>query len=179
MDFKVTNRRAGAKDPPLLSCLLFPQAALRSQIIHGRREILPRVKVWSRRNPLWISRRQTAEPGQKIRRSGNKLPTKRRPIKRERGECSIHPAVAPVSLCERVSVFITHGGSSGGQNLAALRAAAGQDLTAVGSRHSLTEPMNLGTMTTAGLVGTLHTWIHLLSKINMLDSQKAAATLRK
>ena len=46
--------------------------------------------------------------------------------------------------------------SSGGQNLAALSTAAGQNLTAVGSSHSLTETVDLGTMTAAGLVGTLH-----------------------
>ena len=46
--------------------------------------------------------------------------------------------------------------SSGGQNLAALCTAAGQNLTAVGSSHSLTETVDLGTMTAAGLVGTLH-----------------------
>ena len=46
--------------------------------------------------------------------------------------------------------------TSGGQNLAALCTTAGQNLTAVGSSHSLTETVNLGTMTTAGLIGTLH-----------------------
>ena len=46
--------------------------------------------------------------------------------------------------------------SLGGQNLAALCTAAGENLTAVGRSHSLAETMNLGTMTTAGLVGTLH-----------------------
>ena len=75
---------------------------------------------------------------------------------------NIHPAVAPVS---RMSVINAAGYiricSSGGQNLAALCAAAGQNLTAVGSSHSLTETVHLGTMTTAGLVGTLHT-LHLL-----------------
>ena len=49
----------------------------------------------------------------------------------------------------------------GGQNLAALGTAAGENLTAVGSCHSLAEAMNLGTVTAAGLVGTLH-WVHLL-----------------
>ena len=44
----------------------------------------------------------------------------------------------------------------GGQNLAALSTTAGQNLAAVGSSHSLTETVNLGTMTAAGLVGTLH-----------------------
>ena len=82
-------------------------------------------------------------------------------IKRERGEIGLHPAVAPVSLCER----FVHCGQIplrnlhlGGQNLAALCTAAGQNLTAVGSSHSLTETVDLGTMTTAGLVGTLHSF---------------------
>ena len=80
-------------------------------------------------------------------------------LKRERGEWFIHPAVAPVSLCER---FVLCGQIPlrnlhlGGQNLAALCTAAGQNLAAVGSSHSLTETVNLGTMTTAGLIGTLH-----------------------
>ena len=80
-------------------------------------------------------------------------------IKRERGEREIHPAVAPVSLCER---FVLCGQIPlrnlhlGGQNLAALCTAAGQNLTAVGSSHSLTETVNLGAVTAAGLIGTLH-----------------------
>ena len=79
------------------------------------------------------------------------------PIKRERGECVIHPAVAPVSLLGAYSVcFDLRTGASGGQNLAALRTTASQNLTAVGSSHSLAETMNLGTVTTAGLIGTLH-----------------------
>ena len=53
------------------------------------------------------------------------------------------------------SVF-THAFSLGGQNLAALCTAAGQNLAAVGSCHSLAETMNLGTMTLGGLIGTLH-----------------------
>ena len=71
---------------------------------------------------------------------------------------SIHPAVAPVSLLRDYSVCVfTHGPAHlGGQNLAALCTTAGQNLTAVGSSHSLTETVNLGTMTAAGLVGTLH-----------------------
>ena len=79
------------------------------------------------------------------------------PLKRERGECVIHPAVAPVSLLGAYSVcFDLRTGASGGQNLAALRTTAGQNLAAVGSSHSLTETVNLGTVTVAGLVGTLH-----------------------
>ena len=58
----------------------------------------------------------------------------------------------------------------GGQNLAALCTAAGENLTAVGSSHSLAETVNLGTVTAAGLVGTLHS-VHLLRFLSsMLDS---------
>ena len=63
----------------------------------------------------------------------------------------------------------------GGQNLAALSTTAGQNLAAVGSSHSLTETVNLGTVTLGGLIGTLHE-IHLLLITIMLDSQMAAAT---
>ena len=42
------------------------------------------------------------------------------------------------------------------QNLTALGTAAGKNLAAVGSSHSLTETVNLGAVTAAGLVGTLH-----------------------
>ena len=48
------------------------------------------------------------------------------------------------------------------QNLAALCTAAGKNLAAVGSSHSLTETVNLGSVATAGLIGTLH-GVHLLS----------------
>jgi len=79
-------------------------------------------------------------------------------LKRERGECFIHPALAPVSLYSATIPFVFSPTDLhlGGQNLAALCTAAGQNLTAVGSSHSLTETVDLGTMTTAGLVGTLH-----------------------
>ena len=45
---------------------------------------------------------------------------------------------------------------SGGQDLAALGTAAGQNLTAIGSSHSLTETVDLGAVALGGLVGTLH-----------------------
>ena len=61
--------------------------------------------------------------------------------------------------------------ASGGQNLAALSTTAGQNLAAVGSSHSLTETVNLRTMTTAGLVGTLHNTYTSCQNFNMLDSQ--------
>ena len=39
---------------------------------------------------------------------------------------------------------------------------SGQNLAAVGSGHSLAEAMDFGSVTTAGLIGTLHS-VHLLS----------------
>ena len=45
---------------------------------------------------------------------------------------------------------------SGRQNLAALCTTASQNLAAVSGSHSLTETVDLGTMTAAGLIGTLH-----------------------
>ena len=65
--------------------------------------------------------------------------------------CSSRFALRAYSASE-----LTHGSRSGGQNLAALCTAAGQNLAAVGSSHSLTETMHLGTVTAAGLIGTLH-----------------------
>ena len=43
-----------------------------------------------------------------------------------------------------------------GQNLTALCTTASQNLAAVSGSHSLTETVDLGTMTLGGLVGTLH-----------------------
>ena len=97
-------------------------------------------------------------------------------LKRERGESRIHPAVAPVSLLSVSSACVYHARRLlGGQNLAALSTTAGQNLTAVGSSHSLAETVNLGTVTLGGLIGTLHE-IHLLLISIMLNSPKAAAT---
>ena len=45
---------------------------------------------------------------------------------------------------------------SSGQDLTAFGTAAGKNLAAVGSSHSLPETVNLGTVAAAGLVGTLH-----------------------
>jgi hypothetical protein len=45
---------------------------------------------------------------------------------------------------------------SGGQDLAALGTAASKNLAAVGSSHSLAETVDLGAVTAAGLIGTLH-----------------------
>ena len=83
-------------------------------------------------------------------------------IKRERGEIPVRPAYSSRFRIERSSaVMHPKRDASGGQNLAALCTAAGQNLTAIGSSHSLPETVDLGTMAVAGLVGTLH-GIHLL-----------------
>ena len=42
------------------------------------------------------------------------------------------------------------------EDLTSLGTAAGQNLAAVGSSHSLPETVDLGSVTTAGLIGTLH-----------------------
>ena len=60
------------------------------------------------------------------------------------------------------------------KNLAALSTAAGKNLTAVGSSHSLPETVNLGSVATAGLIGTLHICTPPV-KSHMLDSLTAAA----
>ena len=71
--------------------------------------------------------------------------------KRERGDSSPRTQ-SPVSpFCCPYAAR-----NSGGQNLAALSAAAGENLAAVSSGHSLAEAMNLGAMTLGGLIGTLH-----------------------
>ena len=75
-------------------------------------------------------------------------------IKRERGDASPRTFLPFRSQASHATVFSRR--RLGGQNLAALSTAAGENLAAVGSSHSLTETVNLGTMTTAGLIGTLH-----------------------
>ena len=72
-----------------------------------------------------------------------------------------------------MSVYAAHFASlkSGRQNLAALGTAAGKNLAAVGSSHSLTETVHLGSVATAGLIGTLHLCTPPV-KSHMLDSHK-------
>ena len=60
------------------------------------------------------------------------------------------------------------------QNLAALCTATGKNLTAVGSSHSLAETVHLGSVATAGLIGTLHLCTPPVNS-HMLDSHKTAA----
>ena len=131
----------------------------------GLREILSQDKDWDRRNTLCIPRAKSAVLRQKIRRTGSELFRRHAHLKRERGEFRIHPAIAPVSLMSADTRFVVNTRSlrtSGGQNLAALCTTAGQNLTAVGSSHSLPETVDLGSVTAAGLIGTLH-GIHLLN----------------
>ena len=56
-----------------------------------------------------------------------------------------------------------------GQSAAALRTAAGQNLAAVGSGHSLAEAMHLGTVQLLRLIGTLRCH-HYTSCKDMLNS---------
>ena len=76
--------------------------------------------------------------------------------KRERGEIHSPRYSSRFALSDYPAICSPKSCQSGGQNLAALCAAAGENLAAVGSSHSLTESVNLGTVTAAGLVGTLH-----------------------
>ena len=64
---------------------------------------------------------------------------------------------------------------SGRQDLTALGTAAGKHLAAVGSSHSLPETVNLGSVATAGLIGTLHRYTSCYITF-MLDSLLTAAT---
>ena len=78
-------------------------------------------------------------------------------VKGERGNFLSRPAYSSrFALSDMLLFGYPKSCRSGRQNLAALCTAAGQNLTAVGSSHSLTETVNLGTVTIAGLIGTLH-----------------------
>ena len=80
---------------------------------------------------------------------------RRCPRKKGAGRNAFAPLIAPVSRRAMYAV-VARAPLSGGQNLTASCTTAGQNLTAVGSSHSLPESVNLGTVTAAGLVGTLH-----------------------
>ena len=77
-------------------------------------------------------------------------------VKRERGELPIRPAYCSRFALSDMLLGYPKSCRSGRQDLAALCTAAGKNLTAVGSSHSLPETVDLGTMTAAGLIGTLH-----------------------
>ena len=114
---------------------------------NGQREIFPQAKVESRRNTLCISRLSKRRIGEKdplIRRSAI---VRRCPTKKGAGRMFHSPRCSSRFAYDALDqLWITPlTCSSGGQNLAA-----------VGSSHSLTETVDLGTMTAAGLIGTLH-----------------------
>ena len=71
--------------------------------------------------------------------------------KKGAGRIAIRPAWTPISLWSPTTAAHLRR-----QNLAALGTAAGKNLAAVGSSHSLTETVHLGSVATAGLIGTLH-----------------------
>ena len=136
-----------------------------------RREIFVRAKVWERRNTLCISSSQTARPEKKIRRRAIRYFREYAKHKKGAGRC-FAPHFPPVSLSSESRCCFASRRRSGGQNLAALSTAAGENLAAVGSSHSLAETVNLGTMTTAGLIGTLHEYTSCQNGFHMLDSHK-------
>ena len=76
--------------------------------------------------------------------------------KRERGEQPFAPRRLPFSYERWPAMIQLAKLHSSRQNLTAFSTATGKNLAAVGSSHSLPETVNLGTMTAAGLVGTLH-----------------------
>ena len=120
---------------------------------------------------MCISKRPSAHMRKKIRCRTMRILESLSHIKRGRGESSFAPHGLPFRY-ERCITVVAHCNSLRlrRQNLAALGTAAGENLAAVGSSHSLTETVDLGSVATAGLIGTLH-GIHLLSNSHMLDSQ--------
>ena len=89
-------------------------------------------------------------------------------IKRERGDGSPRTFL-PFRSRAIHAAFSASRRRLGGQNLAALGTAAGENLAAVGSSHSLTETVDLGTMTAAGLIGTLHEYTSCFSHLCSTD----------
>ena len=92
-------------------------------------------------------------------------------IKREAGRIGHSPRFSSRFACERLFRCGCYHASLqlGGQNLAATCTTTGQNLTAVCSCHSLTETVDLGTMTAAGLIGTLHVEYTSCFLFSMLD----------
>ena len=101
-------------------------------------------------------------------------------IKRERGESKSSPRWTPVSRLSdgfaviQLKLVVTVRLSR--QNLAASCTTASQDLTAVSGSHSLTETVDLGTMTLGGLVGTLHVVYNSFQNHICSANQLVAAT---
>ena len=89
-------------------------------------------------------------------------------IKRERGDASPRTFLPFRSRASHAAVLRRR---LGGQNLAALSTAAGENLAAVGSGHSLPETVDLGAVAIVGLVGTLHVYTSCRNNFLMLDSR--------
>ena len=91
---------------------------------------------------------------------GERPDTNRKDVLRDcpdkKGSRANRPAFTPIYALMRTLRIYQWRSCSGRQNLAALGTATGKNLAAVGSSHSHTETVNLGTMTAAGLIGTLH-----------------------
>jgi len=116
----------------------------------------------NRWNTLCISRLRSAALWEKICCTGGKMLSEPEPIKsrslikKGAGRNNHSPCYhSRFALSEAHACWLPKS-NSGRQNLAALCTATGKNLAAVGSSHSLTETVNLGTVTTAGLIGTLH-----------------------
>ena len=92
--------------------------------------------------------------------------------KKGAGRKILRPAYSSrFALSDNLLLVTQNISASSRQNLAAACATAGQNLTAVGSSHSLAETVDLGTLTIAGLIGTLH--LDTPPKITiMLDSRE-------
>ena len=124
----------------------------------GQREISGFAKVGIRRNTLCISRipkRRLMPKDPLFRRQDI---SKDCPTKKGAGRTLHSPRCSSrFAYCAYIPfVFSPTDLHLGGQNLAALGTTAGQNLAAVGSSQSLTETVDLGTVTLAGLIGTLH-----------------------
>jgi hypothetical protein len=135
----------------------------KNRLFDGQREIFLQGKVEDRRNTLCISRASKRSIAGKDPLGRQEDVLRRCQKKKGAGRTFFAPHGLP--FCTRLILLGTEPQlHSGGQNLAALCTAAGENLTTVGSSHSLAETVNLGAVTAAGLVGTLHL-VHLL-KIN-------------
>ena len=131
------------------------QALLKTVFCVLGREILFWDKHRKVRNTLCISDLSMCSTRAKDPVQSVKGPFLNAHIKKGAGRIIHSPRCSSRFASELISCS-AQGSSSGGQNLAASCTAAGQDLTAIGGSHSLAETVNLGTVTVAGLVGTLH-----------------------
>ena len=116
----------------------------------------------SRRHTLCISRLTQRSDGGKGRLKSNQIFSKLCPYKKGAGRKSFAPLDSHFAVSDH-QLWLPTNSYLRRQNLTALCAAASQNLAAIGSCHSLTETVHLGSVATAGLIGTLHLFVHLLS----------------